>query len=148
MSVSLHTYIVDICKNGKPKYSKWQLRLLKAQFKIVHGAWSSSLLFWSQEKTNAFLYFIKTSKFEWKLDDIRMEKIISATILATKYFLEVSALLDIRHYPKLQSCAISRKYNNATLRKWQKTLTFVSWVLPLLLFRQWFSIILCNFQEN
>ena len=99
-------------------------------------------------KTNAFLYFIKTSKFEWKLDDIRMEKIISATILATKYFLEVSALLDIRHYPKLQSCAISRKYNNATLRKWQKTLTFVSWVLPLLLFRQWFSIILCNFQEN
>ena len=99
-------------------------------------------------KTNVFLYFIKTSKFEWKLDDIRMEKIISATILATKYFLEVSALLDIRHYPKLQSCAISRKYNNATLRKWQKTLTFVSWVLPLLLFRQWFSIILCNFQEN
>ena len=99
-------------------------------------------------KTNAFLYFIKTSKFEWKLDDIRMEKIISATILATKYFLEVSALLDIRHYPKLQSCAISRKYNDATLRKWQKTLTFVSWVLPLLLFRQWFSIILCNFQEN
>ena len=99
-------------------------------------------------KTNAFLYFIKTSKFEWKLDDIRMEKIISATILATKYFLEVSALLDIRHYPKLQSCAISRKYNNATLRKWQKTLTFVSWVLPLLLFRQWFSIILCNFKEN
>ena len=99
-------------------------------------------------KTNVFLYFIKTSKFEWKLDDIRMEKIISATILATKYFLEVSALLDIRHYPKLQSCAISRKYNDATLRKWQKTLTFVSWVLPLLLFRQWFSIILCNFQEN
>ena len=99
-------------------------------------------------KTNAFLYFIKTSKFEWKLDDIRMEKIISTTILATKYFLEVSALLDIRHYPKLQSCAISRKYNNATLRKWQKTLTFVSWVLPLLLFRQWFSIILCNFKEN
>ena len=99
-------------------------------------------------KTNAFLYFIKTSKFEWKLDDIRMEKIISATILATKYFLEVSALLDIRHYPKLQSCAISRKYNDATLRKWQKTLTFVSWVLPLLLFRQWVSIILCNFQDN
>ena len=99
-------------------------------------------------KTNAFLYFIKTSKFEWKLDDIRIEKIISATILATKYLLEVSALLDIRHYPKLPSCAISRKYNDATLRKWQKTLTFVSWVLPLLLFRQWFSIILCNFQEN
>ena len=38
MSVSLHTYIVDICKNGKSKYSKWQLRLLKTQFKIVHGA--------------------------------------------------------------------------------------------------------------
>ena len=35
-------------------------------------------------------------------------------------FLEVSALLDIRHCPKLQSCAISRKANDANLRKWQR----------------------------
>ena len=99
-------------------------------------------------KTNALLYFIKTSKFEWKLDDIRIEKIISAPISATKYFLEISALLDVRHYPKLQSCTISRKYNDATLRKRQKALTFVSWVLSLLVFRQWSTIILCNFQGN
>ena len=26
-----------------------------------------------------------------------------------KFFFEVSALLDVRHCPKLQSCAISRK---------------------------------------
>ena len=35
-------------------------------------------------------------------------------------FLEVSALLDIRHCTKLQPCAISRKTNDANLRKWQK----------------------------
>ena len=29
-------------------------------------------------------------------------------------------LLDVRHFPKLQSCAISRKTNDPTLRKWQK----------------------------
>ena len=34
--------------------------------------------------------------------------------------LEVSALLDVRHCPKLQSCAISRKTNDATLSKWEK----------------------------
>ena len=32
----------------------------------------------------------------------------------------VSALLDGRHCTKLQSCAISKKTNDATLRKWQK----------------------------
>ena len=58
-----------------------------------------------------------SSKFEWTLDDTRIEKIISAPILATKYFLEVSDLLDVRHCPKLQSCAISHKYNDATSRK-------------------------------
>ena len=29
----------------------------------------------------------KTSKFEWTLDNIRIEKIISATIWATEFFL-------------------------------------------------------------
>ena len=57
-------------------------------------------------------------------DKIRPEKIISALILAcyaliwtTKFFLEVSALLDVRHCPKLQSFAISRKTNDENLRK-------------------------------
>ena len=58
----------------------------------------------------------KTSKFEWTLDDIRIEKIILAPIWATKHFLEVSALLNVIDCHKLQSCAISRETNNATLR--------------------------------
>ena len=53
-------------------------------------------------------------------DDIRIEKIFSVPIWATKCFLDVSALSDVRHYPKLQSCAILSKTNDATLRKWQK----------------------------
>ena len=44
---------------------------------------------------------IRTKKFEWTLDNIRIEKIISAPILAKKLFLEVSALLAARHCPKL-----------------------------------------------
>ena len=43
-----------------------------------------------------------------------------ALIWATNVFLEVSALLDVRHCPKLQSCVIPRKTNDAALRKWQK----------------------------
>ena len=62
---------------------------------------------------------MKKSKFEWTLDNIRIEKIIYAPIWATKSLLEVSALLDVRHCANLQSCAISRKTNDATL-KWQK----------------------------
>ena len=41
--------------------------------------------------------------------------------LCCNVFLEVPALLDVRHCPKLQSCIISRKDNDATLRKWQRT---------------------------
>ena len=44
-----------------------------------------------------------TSKFEWILDDIRIENIISTPIWANKCFFEVSALLDIRQCPKLQT---------------------------------------------
>ena len=33
---------------------------------------------------------------------------------------EVSALLDVRHCPKLPSCVISKKTNDTNLRKWQK----------------------------
>ena len=58
---------------------------------------------------------IKTSKFEWTLNDIRIKKDHFGP-----QFGEVSALLDVKHCPKQQSCAISRKTNDATLRKWQK----------------------------
>ena len=100
------------------------------------------------------------NKFEWTLDDIRLEKIILAPILYFYLFIylfiylfmylfiylfiylyiylliylfiyvfEVSALLDVRHCPKLQFCAISRKTNNPILRKFQ-------------------SITLCNLKDN
>ena len=55
-------------------------------------------------------------------------------------FLEDSAPLHIRHCPKLQHCAISRKTNDANLRIWQKPYFQTQfwaakrflWVLPLL----------------
>ena len=46
---------------------------------------------------------LEQASFEWTLDDIRIEKIISAPIWAT-----------IR-CPKLQSCAISRKTSTAAV---------------------------------
>ena len=56
----------------------------------------------------------ETSKFEWTLDNIRIEKIISVPIWATNIF------LDVRYCPKLKFCAISRKTNDAPQRKWQE----------------------------
>ena len=38
-----------------------------------------------------------------------------------KVFLKRSALLDVFHCPKLQSCAISKKTKDTNLRKWRKT---------------------------
>ena len=52
---------------------------------------------------------MKTSRFEWTVDNIRIEKTISAPILVVIFFFEVSAVLDVRHCPKLRSCAILRK---------------------------------------
>ena len=63
----------------------------------------------------------KTSKFEWMLDNMRIEKMISAPIWATNFlFFKISALSDVRNCPKLHSCTVSRKTNDTTLRKWQK----------------------------
>ena len=76
----------------------------------------------------------KTSTFEWKLADIRIKKITSAPISGKKIVLEVLALLDVRHCPKLQSCAISRKYNNFGPSLAPPKL--FPWVLPLLVVRQ------------
>ena len=63
-------------------------------------------------------------KFEWTHDDIRIEKIISARIWDTFFFFffsffffEVSALVDVRHCPKQQSCTTLRKTNDVNLRK-------------------------------
>ena len=39
------------------------------------------------EGINSILFPMKTSKFEWTLDNIRIEKIILASIWATKSFL-------------------------------------------------------------
>ena len=64
--------------------------------------------------TIIIIIIITRSKFEWTLDNIRKEKIILASIWATKLFLEVSALLEIRLCLKLQS----RKTNDGTFRKW------------------------------
>ena len=58
----------------------------------------------------------KTSMFECTLDNIRIERSFWPQFLFC--FVEVLALLDVRHCPKLQSCAISKKTNDATLRKW------------------------------
>ena len=98
----------------------------------------SLLSSWTMSKKQRFtfnrsneIFKKKTSKFEWTLNDIRIEKTISPPIWATKLCLKVSPLLDVRHCPKLQSCPISRKTYDATLRKWQ---TFFM-VLPLLVVR-------------
>ena len=83
------------------------------------------ILFHSSRSTSSIKIFslqckkpwvIQTSKFEWMLDKIRIKKIWPTIFFS----LEVSALLDVRHCLKLQSCAILRKYNDATLRKLQK----------------------------
>ena len=63
---------------------------------------------------------LRTSKLEWPLNDIRIEKSILVPIWDTNPFLEVSGLLNYRHCLKLQSCTLSRKTNDATLRKLQK----------------------------
>ena len=59
----------------------------------------------------------KTSKFEWTLNDINIEKIISATIWATNFFSGGFSSTRFRNCPKLQSYAISTKTKDVTLRK-------------------------------
>ena len=59
------------------------------------------------------LPLIETSKFEWTLDDIRIQRSFWSQ------FGEVSTLLDVSHCPKLHSCAISKLIIN--LEKMAKT---------------------------
>ena len=69
---------------------------------------------------------VQHQELDWTPDDIRPEKIISAptwacyALIWATHFFEALALLDVRHCPKLQSYAISRKTNDANLTKWQK----------------------------
>ena len=65
---------------------------------------------------------LKSSTLEWTLNNIRIEKIISAPIWTTNIFWRFSLYLDLRHCPKLQSCAISRKNNQPNLKKMTKKL--------------------------
>ena len=54
----------------------------------------------------------QTSKFEWTFNNIRIEDF--SPNMGHNFFLKVSALLDVRHCPQLQSCAIPRKLTNQT----------------------------------
>ena len=49
-----------------------------------------------------------------------MAAILTNVLFLFCFFVKVLALLDVRHCPKLQSYAISRKYNDTTFRKLQK----------------------------
>ena len=63
----------------------------------------------------AVLNTIKTN-LTGRPSNIRTENIFLVPVWACQdhnFFLEVSALLYVRHCPMLQSCAISRKTNNA-----------------------------------
>ena len=65
-------------------------------------------------------YYNQKDPFNSNLDHKCFAQVSALLLRFQLLFFEVSALLDVRHYPKLQSCAISRKNNDATLRKWQK----------------------------
>ena len=128
MFVSLSLELMCVCLNltlprflhpNNYKETKRMRNKLKASVPFLyHHKWVQKRNSLNWLRTTNFklnlLVFIRTSKFEWTFDDIRIEKIISSSIWAPKFFLEVSALPDFR-----QSCEISRKTNDATLRKWQ-----------------------------
>ena len=67
--------------------------------------------------------------------------------LGHNFILEVSAQLDVRHCPKLQYCAISRKSNDENMRKWVPKFFFMSFTSnsSYTLFQ---AIILYNLKEN
>ena len=66
-----------------------------------------------KSKIEKSIKLLETGKFEWTLNKIRTENIISAPIWATKYFF--GGFSSTRCYGP-----ISRETNDATLRKWQK----------------------------
>ena len=78
----------------------------------------------SKTSTNTITkqFYSLTSKFKWALNNNRIEKIILIPNVVTIFFFFFffffffSALL-VGHCPKIQSSAISRKTNDATLTK-------------------------------
>ena len=56
----------------------------------------------------------------------------------------IPALLDVTYCPKMQSCAISRKTSDTTLRKWQQAEFWTQFPPP----PQMEAIILCNLKKN
>ena len=84
----------------------------------------------------------KASKFEWALDNIRIDKIILVPIWAITFFLEVSALLDVRNCPSLvqyQGKLLIQSQENGKNPNFAPNLWFSKFfprVLPLLVVRQ------------
>ena len=74
-------------------------------------------------KISKLVYFASSiehykNKFDWTPKQYFWSQF--GPVRTTIFFLEVPALLDVRHCPKLQSCAISRKTNDANSIKWRK----------------------------
>ena len=57
-------------------------------------------------------------------------------IWARRFFLKFSALLDIRHFPKMQSCTRSKKNKRWRLEKMAKSLIMCPILGPNFLFRE------------
>ena len=90
-------------------------------------------------KLNLSLYAaitsIKTNKFEWTFNNIRIENIILAPIRAS--FFMVSALLNVTHCPKLLSCAIPRKTNEPNFKMTKKLI-----LSPILVHKDFLQVFL------
>ena len=59
----------------------------------------------------------KQASLKGCLTTLKKERSFWPQLVRHDFFTEVSALLDNRHYPKMQFCAMSRKTNVAALRK-------------------------------
>ena len=66
-------------------------------------------------------FTLKQASFSGHSTTLEWERSFRPQFWRKIFFLEVSALLAVRHCPKLQSWAISGKTNDETLRKWQKS---------------------------
>ena len=109
-------YLFTKATNFKKEDYKKEIKLIKSELfyssNLVHNQ-NSNYRKVKVDKTS-----VEASKSEWMLDNIRIEKIILAPNLGhKKLFMEVSALLDVRHCPKLRFCKVSKKITNATMRK-------------------------------
>ena len=58
----------------------------------------------------------KQVSFSGRSTTLEQKRSFQSQVWPQIFFLEVLAPLDVRHCPKLQSCAISRKCNDATLK--------------------------------